>query len=279
MSSATAFIAFTWKDGFIHFGIGYGAVWILLSLHKFGHLDLLALVFGESSPEASLPALDFLHPGLLSLVHSFAYLGPSAPTSRVLRISSFLSLRSLVCSELTLSLSDMLRMDLMMLALDTVKLELSLLSQQILCFEPTLFAFGISQTGPFLLVLDVALLDSLLLSQDHCCLGLAVFLCSMAHLGLPVSVSDHSIIASALLLRNFNCMDLTSSICGASRAGFSPSFPDLASLELPLPSRHLCHFGFTMSTVDRASFELPISALDHTSLARCLQCKALVELT
>ena len=147
----------------------------LLSLHKFGHLDLLALVFGESSPEASLPALDFLHPGLLSLVRSFAYLGPSASTSRVLRISSFLSLRSLVCSELTLSLSDMLRMDLMMLALDTVKLELSLLSQQILCFEPTLFAFGISQTGPFLLVLDVALLDSLLLSQDHLLLGSGSF--------------------------------------------------------------------------------------------------------
>ena len=206
-----------------------------------------------------MPALDFLHPGSLSLLKSLAHVGFS-PSSigqskpfnvALLSVNDFFvvgsatSVRSYTCSgsailmlelaqmDLMLSLQSLAYLDLLLFALNCVHVESSLLLQESACCSSSLSILGLAWLALPVFVFDHTLVGFSVPAQssvqlalglpvvDFAIIGFPSFLQSFSRFDLPALVFDYLRLGFSLPTQGSMCMGLLASTAGGPRIGLA----------------------------------------------------------
>ena len=139
------------------------------------HSDFPLPTQGSGRLEPVMPALDFLHLGLVSFLHSFAQTGFSVLLCGLGCSDFVLFLPDLNVPDLSLFVRSFARLESTASALMSASLDFSSFLRALAHLGPSLSACGMARLDSPTLALDLALLGFSLLAQSLVRMGLALF--------------------------------------------------------------------------------------------------------
>ena len=207
----------------------------------------------------ALPVFDLLHLGFPMSAQCFCWIGLALSVFGKFSFGqSSVSVMGRVMFDFSLSVRSSARFDSLLLILDFLHLELSLLLRNVICFSSSTSVCGLACCGLALLL------------SDFVNLGLSVFLQSMVWIDLALPLLDFLHLGFPSLARQSACFGSSFFAYGLSRFSSALLLMDHANVDFFLSPHSSSRLGFIISVFNYASIGSAPSLQDFGRLESVL---------